>query len=267
MQKKTLTPHKAINKSFLKLKPSRKQIDHFKENFIDLFEKINDNESEEFQKNLIADFLKKNSFDPHFYINTKGRNDLVIYNDKTAKSNVGVIIETKKITNSAEMLSVKKLNVKAFQELLLYYLRERITHKNLEVKHLIATNVYEWFIFDANQFEHFFGKNKKLIKQFEDFEANRLSGNTTDFFYTEIAKPAIDEVVELFEYTYFNLKDYDSIVKNTSKEDDNKLIAIFKIFSPEHLLKLPFINDSNTLDKGFYNELLHIIGLVETRDA
>ena len=62
MQKKTLTPHKAVNKSFLKLKPSRKQIDHFKENFIDLFEKINDNESEEFQKNLIADFLKKNSF-------------------------------------------------------------------------------------------------------------------------------------------------------------------------------------------------------------
>ena len=267
MQKKTLTPHKAVNKSFLKLKPSRKQIDHFKENFIDLFEKINDNESEEFQKNLIADFLKKNSFDPHFYINTKGRNDLVIHNDKTAKSNVGVIIETKKITNSAEMLSVKKLNVKAFQELLLYYLRERITHKNLEVKHLIATNVYEWFIFDANQFEHFFGKNKKLIKQFEDFEANRLSGNTTDFFYTEIAKPAIDEVVELFEYTYFNLKDYESIVKNTFTEDDNKLIAIFKIFSPEHLLKLPFINDSNTLDKGFYNELLHIIGLVETKDA
>ena len=69
MQKKTLTPHKAVNKSFLKLKPSRKQIDHFKENFIDLFEKINDNESEEFQKNLIADFLKKNSFDPHFYVN------------------------------------------------------------------------------------------------------------------------------------------------------------------------------------------------------
>ncbi len=34
--------------------------------------------------------------------------------------------------------------------------------------------------------------------------------------------------------------------------------------SPEHLLKKTFANDSNTLDKGFYNELLHIIGLEET---
>ncbi|HTO36193.1 MAG TPA: Eco57I restriction-modification methylase domain-containing protein, partial [Flavobacterium sp.] len=40
-----------------------------------------------------------------------------------------------------------------------------------------------------------------------------------------------------------------------------------KILSPEHLLKLPFINDSNTLDKGFYSELLHIIGLTETKDG
>jgi hypothetical protein len=35
----------------------------------------------------------------------------------------------------------------------LYYLRERITHKNLEVKYLVATNINEWFIFDATLFE------------------------------------------------------------------------------------------------------------------
>jgi hypothetical protein len=34
-----------------------------------------------------------------------------------------------------------------------------------------------------------------------------------------------------------------------------------------NLLKLPFTNDSNTLDKGFYSELLHIIGLVETKEG
>jgi hypothetical protein len=33
----------------------------------------------------------------------------------------------------------------------------------------------------------------------------------------------------------------------------------YKLFSPEHLLKLPFANDSNSLDKEFYNELLYII--------
>jgi adenine-specific DNA-methyltransferase len=39
------------------------------------------------------------------------------------------------------------------------------------------------------------------------------------------------------------------------------------LLSPEHLLKLPFTNDSNSLDKRFYSELLHIIGLTETKDG
>ena len=267
MSSKILTPHKALNKSFLKLKPSRKDIEIFKYNLTTLFERINVKESEEFQKNLIIDFLKKNGFESDFYINTKGRNDLVIHNDKTAASPVGVIIETKSISNSSEMISAKKLNAKALQELLLYFLRERITHKNFELKHLIVTNLYEWFIFDAYQFEQFFAKNKKLVKQFEDFETKRLSGISTDVFYKEIAKPFLDEVVGQLEFTYLNLKDYESIIKSNSQKDDNKLIGIFKIFSAAHLLKLPFINDSNTLDKSFYNELLHIIGLTETKEG
>ncbi|MDB5228706.1 MAG: hypothetical protein JWN78_2899 [Bacteroidota bacterium] len=45
------------------------------------------------------------------------------------------------------------------------------------------------------------------------------------------------------------------------------LIALYKLLSPEHLLKLPFINDSNSLDKRFYTELLHIIGLTETKEG
>lgn len=264
---KNLSPRQSLNKSYLKLKPNRKEIENFKQEFISLLEGINEKESEEFQKNIISDFLKKIGFSPAYYINTKGRNDLVIHNDKIHSSPVGVIIETKQSGNNAEMISSKKLNSKALQELLLYYLRERITHKNLELKHLIATNVYEWFIFDANIFENCFAKNKNLIKKFEDFEAKRLSGNKTDFFYSEIAKPAIDEVIDSLEYTHFNLKDYKKFVKNSNPKDDNNLIALFKILSPSHLLKLPFINDSNTLDKGFYSELLHIMGLVETKDG
>ena len=264
---KNLSPRQSLNKSFLKIKPNRIEIENFKRSFITLLDDINEKESEEFQKNLISNFLKQNAFEGNYFINTKGRNDLVIHNDKTAKSSVGVIIETKQSGNNAEMMTTKKLNTKAFQELVLYYLRERITHKNLEIKHLIATNVYEWFIFDANTFENCFAKNKNLVKQFEDFESKRLSGNTTDFFYSEIAKPFIDEVVHHIEYTHFNLRDYEKFVRNNNPKDDNQLIALFKILSPSHLLKLPFINDSNTLDKSFYNELLHIIGLTETKDG
>ncbi|MCK4813602.1 MAG: Eco57I restriction-modification methylase domain-containing protein, partial [Candidatus Marinimicrobia bacterium] len=35
----------------------------------------------------------------------------------------------------------------------------------------------------------------------------------------------------------------------------------------EHLLKLPFANDSNSLDKRFYSELLHLIGLREIKQG
>ena len=94
------------------------------------------------------------------------------------------------------MLKVDHLNTKAFQELVLYFLRERLTGKNLEIKYLIATNIYEWFIFDAQTFENLFIGNKSLVKQFTDFEAGRLTSKKTEFFYKEIAQPAITEITD-----------------------------------------------------------------------
>ncbi|POY34703.1 type II restriction endonuclease [Solitalea longa] len=262
-----LNPRKTLNKAFLKVKPNRSEIEKFKFNLIHLLDQINDKESEEFHKNLIADFLKNTYYSPNHFVNTKGRNDLVIHNGKDAKSTVGVLIEAKSTTNKAEMLSIENINAKAFQELVLYYLRERITHKNLEIKHLVVTNIYEWFIFDAASFEKHLTQNKQLVKQFIDFEERRLSGTKTDFFYKEIAGPIIETVVSEFQFTHFDLKEYDKPLRNNDKQDDTKLIALFKLLSPEHLLKLPFTNDSNSLDKRFYSELLHIIGLTETKDG
>lgn len=267
MQITELKPRKALNKAFLKVKPNRTEIEGFKTNLIQLIDQTNDTESEEFHKNLISDFLKKTYYDPNHSINTKGRNDLVIHNGKNAQSSVGVIIEAKKPTNKAEMLSIEKLNTKAFQELMLYYLRERITLKNLEIKYLIATNINEWFVFDANVFEKNFAQDKKLVKQFEDFEGGRLTGKTTDFFYREIAEPFVENLDNTIEFTAFDLKDYENPLRNDNPKDDTKLIALFKLLSPEHLLKLPFANDSNSLDKKFYSELLHIIGLTETKEG
>jgi len=262
-----LKPRKALNKAFLKVKANRIEIELFKTNLIRLIDHINESESEEFHKNLVSDFLKNTYYSEHHYINTKGRNDLVIHNGSKSSDTVAVIIEAKKPGNKAEMLKIDNLNTKAFQELVLYYLRERITHKNLEIKHLIACNIFEWFIFDASLFEKEFAQNKNLIKQFIDFEEGRLSGKTTDFFYTQIAQPAIEAIKDEIIFTHFDIRDYDKPLRNEDKKDDNLLIALYKLLSPEHLLKLPFANDSNSLDKTFYAELLHIIGLTETKDG
>jgi hypothetical protein len=260
-----LTPRKSLNKAFLKVKPNRVQIDSFKQQLSSLLEQIKEGESEEFHKNIIADFLKNTYYAPDYYINTKGRNDQVIHNGKNTKSSVGVIIEAKSPTNKSEMPLKDKINTKAMQELVLYFLRERIAQSNTEVRHLVITNIHEWFVFDAHLFDTLFARDKKLVSKFKEFEAGTLSATNTEHFYKEIAKPVIEAVENEISFTYFNLDDYEKALKS-SKEHDSKLIVLYKLLSPEHLLKLPFANDSNSLDKGFYNELLYIMGLEEFQE-
>ena len=267
MQINELKPGQALNKAFLKVKPNREEIERFKTNLIQLLDRTNETESEEFHKNLVSDFFKKTYYDPNYFINTKGRNDLVIHNGNKASTTVGVIIEAKSPANKSEMITTGKLNTKAFQELVLYYLREKITHQNIEVKHLIITNINEWFIFDAVLFDRLFAQNKNLVKQFNDFEAGRLADITTDFFYKQIAETFIAGIAQEVEFAYFDIRKYQKSLRNDNKEDDKKLVALFKLLSPEHLLKLPFENDSNSLDKKFYSELLHIIGLSESKEG
>jgi adenine-specific DNA-methyltransferase len=258
---------KSLNYAYLKAGASEEAIDKFKTQATKLLKSIQTNESEEFHKNSLSDFLKETYYKDKYYINTKGKNDLVIHNDKTAHSSVGVIIEVKRPSNKIEMVNCDNLNKKALQELVLYYLRERISHKNLHLKQLIITNINEWFIFDARVFEGCFAENKQLVKDFNEFESGTLAGHKTKSFYDDIAKPVIEVCKEQLLFTYFNLPDYQEILENSDREKDKALIPLFKVLSPEHLLKLSFSNDANSLNQEFYNELLHIIGLEEIKEG
>ncbi|GHT52671.1 type II restriction endonuclease [Bacteroidia bacterium] len=265
MQNGIQTPKQALNPAFLKQKPNRAEIEVFKKEFVSLLERINLKETEEFHKNLMKDFLNAVYYKDQHYINTKGRADLVIHNGKTSDSPVGVLIEVKSPINKTEMVTKENLNVKSFQELVLYYLRERKTSKNLELRYLIITNIYEWFVFDARNFEDIFGNNTKLNKQFTEFENKTSAAKTTDTFYKEIAAPAIEDVLDKIQYTHFDIREYEKTLRNANTEDDKQLIAMYKFLSPIHLLKLPFANDANELNHEFYAELLHIMGLEEVK--
>ena len=254
-----LEPKQSLKKEYLKVKPDRESIAAFKAHLARLLDLCDSKKDEEFNKNLLSDFLKKSFYGDRYFINTKENSDLVIHNDKDVKSTAGVIFETKKPTQtaSAEMPKVDNLNTKAVQQLVLYFLRERVTHGNLQVKHLVVTNVYEWFIFDAELFDRLFYQDKSLVKQFKAFEEKQFSSNKTEVFYKEIAKPAIASVIDQVIFTHFDLRDLESV----------DLVDLYKIFSPEHLLKIRSANDSNSLNKPFYNELLYIIGLSETKEG
>ncbi|WP_017294869.1 type IIG restriction enzyme/methyltransferase [Geminocystis herdmanii] len=254
----------SLNKGYLKLPSLRADVEQFQDNLHYLLNITNHqiNESEEFHKNNLINFLNHSFYRPNHYINTKEKDDLVIYNGKDINSKVGIIVEVKKPTNKTEMLNFEQFNSKSLQQLLFYYLQERITHQNFELKHLIVTNIYEWFIFPSELFEKFFYQDKSLIKQFNDFNENRLTSKNTDFFYKEIAQVYLGKVeTYLKENTvYLNLKEFQNV-------DLKSLNILYKFLSPYHLLKLPFSNDSNSLDEDFYSELLHIIGLTEIKEG
>lgn len=259
-----LNTRKALNPAYRKHKPLRKDVNHFTEEFINCLKAIKEidqaNESEEHIKEPLKTFFH-HTFYKDNYINTKNRIDLAIYLGKNIKSDVGVIIETKKPSNKAEFLTNNNLNRKALHELLLYYLRERIDEKNNNIKHLIATNGYEWYLFKAEDFYNLFYTNKSLIKEYEAFRDGKKDSTKNELFYNEIADKYITLVDEKLPFVYLDftkkpIKDY----------NDSALNTLYKIFSDVHLIGASFGNDSNQLNKSFYNELLHIIGLEEVKE-
>ncbi len=90
--KQLLNLKQLINRNVQAVMPQEDQKMDFKKNISDYINKlkINENQSEEFQKGIFRDFLK--TAIPDKQINTSDRIDLAIYNGKTSKSNVGVIV-------------------------------------------------------------------------------------------------------------------------------------------------------------------------------
>ncbi|MBL7808528.1 MAG: Eco57I restriction-modification methylase domain-containing protein [Saprospiraceae bacterium] len=224
-------------------------------------------ESEEHLKNIVSDFLKAAFYREEHFVNTKDRQDLVIHNGRTAKDSVGVIIETKKPGNKSEMISPDKPNGKALHELLRYYLNERSGGDNKEIRHLVINNIHTWYIFDAADFERHIYANQKLLKQYADWKEGRMGAGITDWFYKEIAAPFFEKELPELRCCTFDLRDYATAATNQDPNDDELLLDLYKILSPQHLLKKAFANDSNALNKQFYDELLYILGLEEVKEG
>lgn len=71
-------PPKRTLKAFLKQRPLRSDMDLFRKGLKTLMNCINANETEEFHKNIVSDFLKNSPYHHEYFINTKGRQNLVI---------------------------------------------------------------------------------------------------------------------------------------------------------------------------------------------
>ena len=259
-----LTPKQSLNKAYLKEKLTRSVMEEFKQNFCAFLDQTNIHRNDEEHLKAHVINLLRDAWYKDYQVSPVGKTDLVIHTGKTATAPVGVIAEVKSITNKSEMIDFDKTNAKAFHELVLYYFHERIDNNNNEVKFLIATNINDWFIFDANEFDKKIYRNSAIRKL---YELKKSDNKDNPFFYEQLKQILNGQVDLSLDVTYFNVRDYERFARNADRSDDNKLIALYKLLSPVNLLKLPFANDSDSLQPRFYSELLHIIGLTEVKEG
>lgn len=280
MSIRIITPKKSVNSAFLKLPVPIEKMESFKLSLKNLYSKRNAAQDEEYHKGEISNFLRK-IFEPDYSVQVNRPIDLCVFNGNTASAKPAVIIEAKSPTNATEMFSIEHPNVKSLQELVYYFMLEYVYSGNREIKWLAITNFDEWYFFDVKDFIRYFGnKTKPIYDQFLKFKANQMSGNKTSDFYNDIAKPAIDDFLKSCDINvvHFNLKDAcKNVIASEAKQSNTvchperiecskKLLSLYKFLSPETLLAKPFANDSNSLDRNFYAELLHIIGLEEVKE-
>jgi hypothetical protein len=264
------TVRRTINKAFLKEPIERGSFTVFKdalEQFLNDVEIAKEkHEHEEHFKNFLVPFFNKVGFQD-YSINTSGRIDMAIHTGGKGKDPVGVLIEAKRPGNSNEMITKDQINRKAMHEAVLYYLDQRIEQDNSDLKHVIITNMDEWFIFDAQEFERFFYRPSTLRKTWKEWKSDRKVSSNNDFMYTEISR-YIDSQDSMITGLWLPLSKTKKFLKGEKdSEYEKKLIPIYKLFTPTQLLKEAFANDSNSLNKEFYRELLYILGLEETKEG
>lgn len=258
------SPGELLNKAYALQAPVSEEFAQFCANLTVLFDYLRGGEREDHQKTHLRDFLNDTWYKKTNLVNNAGDIDLAIYAGLSA-STVSVIIETKSTSNAAEMMTQQKPNAKALHEVILYYLREVVDKGNYEIKHLIVTNTFEWFIFDGVWFEKNLRRNPAMVKAYKGFKPE---GHDNRHFYEDVAKTWLEGLAEPIPCCWFDLREYTAIASSPepSAKDKKKLIELYKLLSPQHLLKLPFSNDSNSLNSEFYGELLHIVGLEEVKD-
>lgn len=255
------TPLQALSIAFRKVKPTRREFDVFKAHLHDFFEAWDETIREKAAEIRLVSLLERTFGTEKWQFDTEDDIDLVIRaRDKTPQP-PGVLLELKRPGNRSEMPKPDDLDRLAMQELLLYFLEERRHKNNRSITRLIITDLEEWYLFDAQDIDRLFAQDQELCAAYDAGPRHKTASDPSrKTFYHEAASPAIQRHQSDLSFTYFRLSEYRQALEN---DEEKTLIPLYKILSPEHLLKLPFVNDSNTLDEGFYFELLHIMGLTE----
>ncbi|GAA8821039.1 class I SAM-dependent DNA methyltransferase [Helicobacter pylori] len=225
--------------------PKKETIENFEKEINSLLENAKGQDYEESQKSKINKFLKNTyGYECDIY----GKVDSAIYVDGKA----WVLIEVKALNNRNEFPKNRENPLsKAFCQMVFYFLKE--IENNNSLKHAIICNAHEFFLFDCKDLL-FLKEDKRITDFYKNCAKKEGTDPKTKRFYSDLEEYLKKDFKGELRYTHFNL----------SSDDPKELI--YQVLSHEVLLKQKKTLDANTLNKDFYEELLHILGLEEQNE-
>ena len=251
-----------VKKSSLYRNITQESTDLFKKEIKIYFDFLKDGQTEETQKGFLKTFLEHTYYhEDYLIIGDEKRKDLAILGDYSTSAKTNVFIETKS-TISTEMVKQDDLQAKAFYETILYYMNER-QGGNDELKYIVITNMREWCIINALDYDRLFWRDSFFKKKYDLFIKKKLAFKDTEQFYEKIAAPFVSNSKATLRYTFFNLQELTLNQDGTPKQ---RISDIYKILSPKFMFKQYERNDNNHLNRKFYTELLYIMGLEEIEE-
>ena len=111
---KILTPNQSVLKAYLKESVSLNELQVFRNVMQTLFMRINPSESEEFNKNLVIDFLGQSLYKGNSYmVNTYHRTDLAIYSNVNLHNGHPMVLFEFKGPLRPDMVTINDLKKKS----------------------------------------------------------------------------------------------------------------------------------------------------------
>ncbi|SDX64870.1 type IIG restriction enzyme/methyltransferase [Hymenobacter psychrophilus] len=260
-----ILPSQALDLAFRRQKTARATLDAFEAARLQLLHELDATKDEADMVQPLSRFFGRVGLGG-YYLNSHGKRDLVLRTGPAPADPFGVLFELKHRKNPGEMVRPDDFNRKALHELLLYYFQERTAEQQLpELRQLVLTTGYEWFIIDAHEFHRVFWKYTALRQHFQKYKQGQTTSPDTADFY-KAARELLDQREgEPLRFTHFSLDPHDEQGRRRPLGERERL-WLSKVFSPPHLLKEPFAQDANTLNRAFYEELLYLMGLEEVKD-
>ena len=222
-----LSPSQSVPKAYLRDKPEAQEVVTFKNAMQELLERINPDEHEEFNKNLVAEFFNRSLYsDRNYMVNTYQRTDLAIYTEMGTHNEHPVVLFEFKGPSRPDMVSKEDLKKKALYELILYYIREEVKNHNTDIKHLVITNCWEYFIFEKKLFYQLFAKNQRFVQKVVDADT---SDDRTEYIYNTIIKPEVEKVEHRIQFVYVDLRSFERKIKTEEVISNRSFIALYKL--------------------------------------